>query len=85
MLATTILKRHPHALLRRVEATTSKLLSAIRRQQYCDPITASCRRTFSNTGTTTGSGLVSTKLDVDMGIAEITMQNGSVNALSLEM
>jgi hypothetical protein len=47
-------------------------------------------RTFSSTSTTTAaaattSDLVNTKFDFDFGIAEVTMQNGSVNSLSLEM
>jgi hypothetical protein len=40
---------------------------------------------FSSTSTSSQSDLVSTKLDLDHGIAEITMHNGSVNSLSLEM
>ena len=88
MLATKILKLYPHVHLRRVEAATSKLLSGIRNQQYCHPIVTavSCAaRTFSSDSGTTTSDLVHTKLDLDSGIVEITMQNGSVNSLSLEM
>ena len=89
MLATTILKLYPHVHLRRVEAATSTLLSGIRNQRYCHSIatTVSCvtTRTFSSDSGTTTSDLVHTKLDLDSGIAEITMQNGSVNSLSLEM
>jgi hypothetical protein len=41
-------------------------------------------RLFSNTAISPND-LVSTKLNPDLGIAEITMHNGSVNSLSLEM
>lgn len=83
MFATAILQRHPHVLLRRVEATTCQLLSTIRSRQHCQPIAASCARAFSDT--VTERDLVHTKIDDELGIAEITMDNGAVNSLSLEM
>ena len=88
MLLTTCLKRNPQASLIRLSVgaatiKSTKFQSAIRHQRYCHPVfTAVCARSFSDNKT---SELVHTELNLDLGIAEITMQNGSVNSLSLEM
>jgi hypothetical protein len=49
-------------------------------------MTMDLKRAASSTGSPSLSDrLVDTKLIPDVGIAEITMQNGPVNSLSLEM
>jgi hypothetical protein len=85
MFATRYLKQNPHSILRSVGIKTDlcakHTASTMRYERHCDPIRLFSMRTFSSNA----NELVHTKLDLDAGIAEITMQNGSVNSLSLEM
>ena len=84
IIAQYLTRQSPALLLRRVAIATTTTTTTIHHGDQ--------RRTFtsptgsSSTGSSSSSSeLVDTKLHVDKGIAEITMQNGSVNSLSLEM
>ncbi len=75
IIAQYLTRQPPALLLRRAAIATTTTI------HHGDPTSSDRRRTF----TSQNSELVDTKLHVDRGIAEITMQNGSVNSLSLEM
>ena len=80
IIAQYLTRQSPALLLRRVAiATTTTIHHGDRRRTFTSPTGS------SSTGSSSSSELVDTKLHVDKGIAEITMQNGSVNSLSLEM
>ena len=80
IIAQYLTRQSPALLLRRVAiATTTTIHHGDQRRTFTSPTGS------SSTGSSSSSELVDTKLHVDKGIAEITMQNGSVNSLSLEM
>ena len=81
IIAQYLTQQSPALLLRRVAiATTTTIHQGDQRRTFTSPTGS------SSTGSSSSSSeLVDTKLHVDKGIAEITMQNGSVNSLSLEM
>lgn len=79
IIAHYLTRQSPALLLRRVAiATTTTIHQGDQRRTFTSP-------TGSSSTGSSSSELVDTKLHVDKGIAEITMQNGSVNSLSLEM